>query len=80
MGNIFGAVRSFTAGLYLQVFSSDTIIISYTVVMYRSLKHSCNYLLIYITFFIGRLLGALQKMTFDVISAFLGMNCNFFEK
>lgn len=72
--------EEFNAGLYLQVFSGDTVIISYTVVMCRSLKHSRNYLLIYITFFIGRLLGASQKKTFDVTSAFLGMICNFFEK
>lgn len=46
--------------------------------MFLGLKHSRNYLLIYITVFIGRLLGALQKKTFDVLSALMGMNCDFF--
>lgn len=45
--------------------------------MFLSLKHSHNYLLIYITVFIDRLLGALQKKTFDVISALMGMNWDF---
>lgn len=60
-------------------FSGDIIIICYIVVMFLGLKHSRNYLLIYITVFIGRLLGALQKKTFDVLSALMGMNCDFWR-